>query len=192
VVVLALGDVLERLRQRHPGQYPVWRLGIGAAVCATALSLMAVMLPWTLTTDVSVAGWTIRQRRWIGPQVPRAMMWIRGYTPRDAIFLIDPSTERFYLNAERPMFVTWKHGPQSNAALLEWFDRLTLVNGQVPQRRGFGLRSELHETYQQIDEHRIRAIMQRYKLDYCVVPARTTLPFARVYLDRTTAIYALR
>ena len=43
--------------------------------------------------------------------------WIRHHTDRRATFLIDPTLDTFYVDAERAAFVSFKHAPQAERDL---------------------------------------------------------------------------
>ncbi len=118
--------------------------------------------------------------------------WIAGNTPRDATFLIDPSAETFYVRAERAMFVSYKHSPQSEADIREWFDRLVTANGgEIP--RGFGLEAarRIGVKLDELDAERLEAIAHQHGVDY-YLGAERPLPFRLVHRLGGLALYELK
>jgi hypothetical protein len=83
-----------------------------------------------------------------------ALEWIRTNTSEDAVFLIDPLMNEFFTYANRARFVSFIHSPQSAEDILEWYDRLTLINGmqepRIPVARG-----ELQENFYNLEAESI-------------------------------------
>lgn len=52
--------------------------------------------------------------------------WVRQRTPVDAVFLIPPSLSGFRYRAQRAVFVDFKAFPFQDAAMIEWYRRLTM------------------------------------------------------------------
>jgi hypothetical protein len=103
--------------------------------------------------------------------------WIARHTPRDSVFLVDPMRSDFYMWAERAMFVSFRHSPQTETDIAQWYERLTLCNGgRAPQVKG-----EITPHFYSLDQAAIRDIAVRYGLDYYVGRARQPLTFERVY-----------
>jgi hypothetical protein len=103
--------------------------------------------------------------------------WIAQHTPRDSAFLVDPMRSDFYMWAERAMFVSFRHSPQTEADIAQWYERLTLCNGgQAPKVKG-----EITPHFYNLDQAAIRDIATRYGLDYYVGRTRQPLTFERVY-----------
>ena len=118
--------------------------------------------------------------------------WIAGNTPRDATFLIDPSAETFYVRAERSMFVSYKHSPQSDADIREWFDRLTMVNGGATPS-GFGLEAarRIGVVLERLDEKQLREFAHRFDVDY-YLGAERQLPFPVAHRVGELVLYELK
>ncbi len=62
--------------------------------------------------------------------------WVIQHTPVDAVFLIPPSLSGFRYRAQRPVFVDFKALPFQDAAMLEWYRRLTMQAPISHMRRG--------------------------------------------------------
>lgn len=56
--------------------------------------------------------------------------WIRTNTAPGSIFLNNPANMNFYLFAERPVLVSYKHSPQTDRYIIEWYDRISAVMGK--------------------------------------------------------------
>jgi hypothetical protein len=123
-----------------------------------------------------------------------AFAWISSNTPRQAIFLVDPTQQDFYIYAQRAMFVSWKSSPQSAAAILEWYKRIMLCNGNGDLAKGNSGISvhEIHTNYYKLDETQIRQIADEYGINYYVGLADQKLTFKRVYSDSMYAVYAIK
>ena len=123
-----------------------------------------------------------------------AFDWISINTPKSAVFLVDPTEEGFYIYAQRAMFVSWKSSPQSGAAILEWFKRILLSNGNfdlVKGNSGSSIR-EIRINFYKLDETQIRQIADEYGINYYVGSADQNLTFQRVYSDSIYAVYEIK
>ena len=118
--------------------------------------------------------------------------WINSNTPREAIFLVDPTMSDFYLYAQRSMFVSYKHMPQSADDLLEWYKRLELCNdGQPFSASGYAVQQELRENYSNLNTFEIEDIATKYNIDYFVGKADQLLDYERVYGTLTLTLYKI-
>lgn len=123
-----------------------------------------------------------------------AFDWISANTPQQAQFLVDPSELYFYIYAQRAMLVSWKHSPQSAAAILEWYERLKACNGNVDLADGKGSdpSEEIHTNFYKLDEAQIQNIANLYGINYYVGLADQKLSFERVYSDAVYAVYKIK
>jgi hypothetical protein len=120
-------------------------------------------------------------------------VWIAGNTPKDSTFFINPKIEDFYIFAERPVFVTFKHLPQSAPEIMEWYERIKLCNGnRAPQKTGFDSLDEIEANFYNLDEDAIRSIAESYGVNYYLGVLRKDLPFKLVYSDRQYALYEIQ
>lgn len=119
-----------------------------------------------------------------------ALEWINENTPEEAVFLVDPLMNEFYTYAQRARFVSFSHPPQSAPELLEWFDRLTLINGNqkpdIPPAKG-----KMQESFANLDADLIEQIANEHGVSYYLGRSGTELPFRLVYQDDTFALYRL-
>jgi hypothetical protein len=116
--------------------------------------------------------------------------WISENTPKQAIFLVDPAMSDFYIYAQRAMFVSWKHSPQSAADILEWYERIILCNGnRLPNKSGFNSLEELRTNFYNLHEAQIRQIANSYGISYYLGLPQQGLTFERVYSNSYFTVY---
>jgi hypothetical protein len=116
--------------------------------------------------------------------------WIEENTSKDAVFLVDPTMSDFYIRAQRSMFVSFKHSPQSAADILEWYKRIKIANGnRPPAKSGFGSLEEIKTDFYNLDEDEIRQIGDSYRVDYYLGLPQQPLTFDRVYSDTNFTLY---
>lgn len=123
-------------------------------------------------------------------QILPMLSWIKGHTPKDAIFLIDPSFEEFYVYTERAQFVTVKHAPYEPADVLEWYKRVILCNGgRRPREKGFDIYPELKGHYYHLSAKALGEITGQYHIDYYLGRPARALPFRRVHSEGGYTLY---
>ena len=120
--------------------------------------------------------------------------WISKNTPKQARFLVDPTESSFYIYAQRAMLVSWKSSPESAAAILEWYKRIELCNGNLKLVEGNSSDSTkvLHQNFYKLNETQIQQIADQYEINYYVGLANQNLAFERVYSDSTYAVYRIK
>lgn len=158
---------------------------------ATCVMALWCLVPYGLDTRTRVLAQELRPKRFSVPEIRGSAMtrWIRKHTEPDARFLIDPGLENFYVEAERAVFVSFKHSPQSEGDIVEWYRRLTLLNGgRTPRGKGFGALREIALSYRLLSPAQLEALAREYDLDYLLTKA-TGLPFQRVHREPGWALY---
>jgi hypothetical protein len=116
--------------------------------------------------------------------------WVAKNTPREAVFLVDPTSANFYIYAQRAMFVSFKHSPQSAAEILEWHKRIELCNGnRFLYKTGFESEKELQTNFYNLDEDQIRQIANSYGINYYLGSSKQRLPFEHAYSNSYFTIY---
>jgi hypothetical protein len=116
--------------------------------------------------------------------------WIAKNTPRKAVFLVDPTISDFYIYAQRAMFVSFKHSPQSAPDLLEWVKRIKLCNAnRSPHQTGFDSEKELHTNFYKLDEDQIRQIANSYGISYYLGSPQQRLTFEHAYSNSYFTVY---
>jgi hypothetical protein len=119
-----------------------------------------------------------------------ALEWISRNTPRDEVFLVDPTIPGFYVHAQRAVFVSLTHSPQSAADILEWYERITLCNGsRFPERSGADALEELRTNFYNLDDDQIRQMAHSYGISYYLGLSRQPSTFERVYSNSDYALY---
>ncbi|MCA9630862.1 MAG: hypothetical protein KC766_24515 [Myxococcales bacterium] len=117
----------------------------------------------------------------------RMLAWVRENTPKDAVFVIPPTLERFRLIGERAVVVDWKANAIVPKEMFEWYDRLAAIAG----RRNFRSLRDLRTGYDRMDYERFKALNARYGSSYAVVAAhraRQLAPGKVVYQNRRFAV----
>ncbi len=118
------------------------------------------------------------------------MLWIRQHTPQDARFLISPYIEQFYMVAQRPIFVSFKHVPSSEKDIMEWYKRLLLCNNNK-KIEGKGFERQNEKEFYGMREKDIKSIARLYRLDYYLGIERKNLTFPRIYKNRSYTLYKI-
>jgi len=114
--------------------------------------------------------------------------WVKENTSKNSVFIIPPSAQYFYINAERAAFVSWKHSPQSANDMVEWYDRLKLLNGG----HDFQNVSEVGAGYYGLTEADISMITAKYSnIDY-MLTANDKLDFPILFKSSKHILYAVK
>jgi len=123
--------------------------------------------------------------------------WARSHTPKDAAFLVNPNWGEFRALSKRPVLVTWKDG----SALLwyrpfatAWAQRLRELGYDVTREQPPGTRisAQLDALYAALTDPQVRALGERYRIRYWVVPAARVSRFPFVYRNRLYRVLDLR
>ena len=146
-----------------------------AAACA-ALALTVGLA----VADVGRPGamWHPREHR--ATDLYRAERWIAAHTPRDAVFLVPPSTTTFRSHALRAAAVNFKPTTFRDDAMHAWLARIrTVAPSPLPDRSG-GLeaitawRSSLDSAYHAHRPAEWAALARRFDADYALVDRSAT------------------
>jgi len=114
--------------------------------------------------------------------------WVKNNTTANDIFIVNPNSDMFYINYERPMFVSWKHSPQNNNDIIEWYNRLKLLNGG----NDFSTLNEITTNYENITENQILAIQKTYgNLRYIIMPKSKFLNFPILHETPINILYEI-
>ena len=119
--------------------------------------------------------------------------WIAENTPQDAVFWVDPTMARFYVDAQRAMFVSLKHTPQSASDLVEWYQRIELSNGNQPiTKAGYRPDKVFTPNFYTLDEFFIQEVAQAYGLNYYLGAHREDLSsLVPVYSTQDLTLYQI-
>ncbi|MBN1953163.1 MAG: hypothetical protein JW801_18305 [Bacteroidales bacterium] len=114
--------------------------------------------------------------------------WIRTNTDTEDVFIIDPGDFYFYINCERPSFVSWKHSPQNSKDIMEWYARLKRLN----HGNDFSDLAEIRKSYKSLNEYELLMILNDYPdVHYLLVPQPTDLHLPLVYKTGKSVLYSL-
>ena len=122
----------------------------------------------------------------------RMTSWIQSRTPRSSVVLTPPCQGEFWLEAERAQVVSFKRAPH-DIRILEWYERMTALNGGPFLKAGFDACDELMQHYPALDRTRLFSIRDRYGADYYLTTTRREdLAAAPLFESGTYFLYGLR
>ncbi|MCB0713163.1 MAG: hypothetical protein KDD67_12605 [Ignavibacteriae bacterium] len=177
------GDSLARSRSRS---WSRMKQGGELALIGLLLVLSVSEIVRKIQTFDPVLGWGAT------PYVPM-FDWIGENTPKNATFMIDPAMQEFYVRAERSLFVSFKHSPQSAEDMVEWYRRLVLCNGGIPlEGKGFGAAKKIKENFYQLDSAHIAVIAKEYGINYYLGKTDQSLPFERIHQEGEFTLYRVQ
>jgi hypothetical protein len=114
--------------------------------------------------------------------------WVRNNTRREKIFIVPPDDGSFYMNYDRAMFVSWKHSPQNANDMVEWYNRLKLLN----QGEDFQNLSQIVRGYNNLSEKDVISIAKAYpNIGYFLTPSNRNLMFPVLYRSDKNILYDL-
>lgn len=185
LIALLLNDVMNGqtplrlpVKTHIPGLQTWLRRGL--QVLAPSLAALTILISgFQLITTSRSPVWVTRHG---GENTQTMFEWIKRNTPKDAVFLIDPMLDTFYIYAQRAMFVSFRHSPSSAVDILEWYDRIILCNGgTAPKTSGLLSWKEIQPNFYHLDEGSIQQIAKAYGISYYIGKTGQPLPFERVY-----------
>ena len=114
--------------------------------------------------------------------------WVKNNTTTNDVFIVNPNSDMFYINYERPIFISWKHSPQNNNDLIEWYNRLKLLNGG----NDFTTLNEVTNNYENLTENQISSIKKTYdNLRYILVSKSKYLDFPILHETPNNILYEI-
>jgi Domain of unknown function (DUF6798) len=115
--------------------------------------------------------------------------WVRNNTDTKKVFITHPDDKFFYINYERPMFVGWKHIPSGAKDIVEWYNRLKLLN----RSQDFKSIKEIKQNYLNLTEKEIIAISEEYpNVSYVLMPKSIKLNFPTLFKSSRYILYEIR
>ena len=118
----------------------------------------------------------------------KMMNWVKQNTSKDAVFIVPQENNMFYINYKRPAFVSYKHSPQQNNHLIEWRNRLQLLN----KGNELTTKEMLFKNYHFLSEEDLFKIKKKYqKVTYILTTKETQLNFPLVYTTEYQNLYQL-
>lgn len=161
------------------------RLASGAAM-ACLLATAAVHLPAGLQrAEDTCKSWPMGR-----PAVADVGHWARTSTEREATFIAPPCLFAFWVQARRPVVVSYKampHGPRA----AQWYERLKAVTGGEPiAGTGFEVCAQLTARHRELDVTQLRSLRQRFSARFYLLRGqRPELAKAEIYRDVRFAVY---
>lgn len=118
----------------------------------------------------------------------KMMRWIKNNTPKHATFLTSPNQSYFYINAERSMWVSWKHFPQSPESIMRWYQKIKRLNGGVPVKSIH----TLNNNFFKLTEQDFFNIFKSYPgIDYILLPIEMHLKIPSVFATDKYRLYKM-
>jgi hypothetical protein len=153
--------------------------------CWANISLICAALAWSAYRDLSLRPYhliTINRYAEQGTDWVKVCQWIREHGPRETVYLSPPGNQGFTYLSNRSNVVEFKINPDGGQYLSEWFARLSdLSGGHLPDGRGFANEARLNQAFAALNDHQIRALGEKYRGGYAVVPASSPVSFETIY-----------
>ncbi len=97
------------------------------------------------------------------PALADALAWVREHAPQDAVFVLDPAFDAFYVVAERGVLACWKHMPATTPTILEWYERITANGGGIePAVGGKAALAQLRQGFRAITADQVADLGTRF------------------------------
>jgi hypothetical protein len=196
--LLLAGCWIDRLVRGHLTQGTASSPGSGEAprvrLVERSLHVAAVALSIGLAPRLATKIQSLLDRNsWIEPATASMDRWIRENTPTDAIFLISPVRDDFYIRTGRSIVVNFKASPQQDpVAMHEWFDRLQLVNQDRPfATRGFERMAEIRRAFDTLGEGTVRLMRRRYGARYLLTGSSRPYSFPVLHSANGLVLYEI-
>ena len=106
--------------------------------------------------------------------------WVRLHTPKNAIFLVNPSLGEFRITAERAIVVDFIAFPFQDQAMAEWQQRIFDCYG-VPKAKGFDAVPQMRDKFTKITDKKLAALRVKYGFDYAVLYKSTKTAYPVIF-----------
>jgi hypothetical protein len=119
--------------------------------------------------------------------------WIRENTATSDVFLVDPTFFYFYSVAERPVYVSIKHSPQSDRYLVEWLERLKRCGGATLDlhQSVFSQFPQIQRRYHSLGDQELAAFAQQDHVRYYVTHRGSKAGYRRLVESGNLAVFDL-
>ncbi|MBD2436799.1 DUF6798 domain-containing protein [Nostoc sp. FACHB-110] len=128
----------------------------------------------------------------VDPQWKNMCDWIRNNTPKDAVF-VSPPVEfvNFSWLSERPTIAKYKLLAQTKAGILEWYERLRDLSGDLNRVNSLNSFQPqlLTDGYNSLTTAQAKILMARYKASYLVTRIQHRLNLPVVYRNQLYVLY---
>ena len=119
------------------------------------------------------------------------LLWVRGNTAKSDQFLVNPFLEWFYLAAERPMFVSFQHSPQSENDILEWHRRMKLCNNNQELTELGSNEDDITRNFYNLEEPFIQSVAREYDLTFYLGKTDKSLGFPIFHRTKEYILYRI-
>jgi len=118
--------------------------------------------------------------------------WIKHNTSENDIFLVSPTIDTFYIAANRAEYVSFKHVPQDETHVEEWYRRIKVCNNNEPLRSyGFRNLSQIEENFYSLDDKKVNEICRENGIKYYVGLVGKRRELNSVYKNDEYSIYTI-
>lgn len=118
--------------------------------------------------------------------------WIEENSSKNAVFIVPLRMNNFYIESERAIFVSWKHSPQSSEDILEWYQRLKLMNKGIDFFDARIPYVTIHSNYKNLTEEEIINIQKAYpEITHIIMPKESSLSFPVLFETKLHVLYEL-
>ena len=120
------------------------------------------------------------------------MEWIKENTSTNTVFVVPIEMEDFYVTAERALFVSWKYTPLKSTDILQWYDRMLLLNNGQDLFSKSDPKKEVERNYSELSEEEFQKIKKNYPdVTHLIFPSGTRLNFPEIYRTNQFVLYKL-
>ncbi len=128
----------------------------------------------------------------LDPDLRTMLLWVRRNTDERDKFLVNPFIKRFYLAAERPMFVSYQHAAQSENDILEWHRRMKLCNNnQELTKLGSRNEDDITRNFYNLEESFIKSVAREYDLTFYLGKTDKSLDFPVFHRTKEYILYRI-
>jgi hypothetical protein len=106
--------------------------------------------------------------------------WARQYTPKNSIFLVNPSLGEFRITAERAIVVDFTAFPFQDQAMAEWQQRMKDCYG-VSKAKGFDAVPVMRDRFTKITDKKLAALQTKYGFEYAVLYKATKTKYRVIF-----------
>jgi hypothetical protein len=106
--------------------------------------------------------------------------WVRQNTPKDSIFLVNPSLGEFRITAERAIVVDFIAFPFQDQAMAGWQQRIFDCYG-VPKAKGFDAVPQMRDKFTKITDKKLATLQVKYGFEYAVLYKSTKTKYPVIF-----------
>jgi hypothetical protein len=166
-----------------------------SAICRLIPLLLPVAATFVISNTTLEFGSGLREngfRARAGTAYFGMFKWIGENISKRDVFLIDKTILDFYVNPQRPEFVSFHHFPQSETDIKEWYKCIKLINhGKSPKKLSFSSLPELRENFYELDETILSDMPERYGMKYYLWLTKQNLSFEKVHSVNGHTLYRI-